>query len=78
MRQADIKQLFTTSGSSLYAPAYLALEKWFKQPANARPFRLMTTTRVDKGKGKAKVDDELEREILWVREHSGASSIAQR
>jgi len=44
-----------------------------RQPVDARPFKQMAAPRADKGKGKANVHDELEREKTWVKEHSGAS-----
>ena len=72
MRQADLKHLFG-SNSSLYAPTWLAIEAAMRQPVDARPFKQMAAPRADKGKGKANVHDELEREKTWVKEHSGAS-----
>ncbi|GAA5899721.1 hypothetical protein JCM8208_004545 [Rhodotorula glutinis] len=69
MRQADLKHLFV-SNSSLYAPAWLAIDAAWRLPVDQRPFKQMAAPRADKGKGKANVHDELEREKTWVKEHS--------
>ncbi|BGP50210.1 hypothetical protein JCM10450v2_006126 [Rhodotorula kratochvilovae] len=67
VRQSDLKKLFVAN-SSFYAPAYIAIEQGFKEPVDARPFKLIASARVDKGKGKDNVNDELEREKVWVKE----------
>ena len=63
---AHIRQTFKEY-NALYAPTYLALLE--QQRSNAPPYRMMSRPR-HKGKGKhvQQQDDDLEREIQWVRE----------
>lgn len=67
-RQADIKRLFSSSGGSFYAPAYLALEQATMQTEDERGFPLRKGgaggSKIDKGKAKA--CDEFEKEHTWV------------
>ncbi|GJN92531.1 hypothetical protein Rhopal_005561-T1 [Rhodotorula paludigena] len=67
-RQADIKRLFSSSGGSFYAPAYLALEQATMQTEDERGFPLRKGgaggSKIDKGKAKA--CDEFEKERTWV------------
>ncbi|KPV73730.1 uncharacterized protein RHOBADRAFT_38348 [Rhodotorula graminis WP1] len=69
LRQVDLKHLFA-SNSSLYGPTWLAVDAAFRLPVEARPFKEMAAPRADKGKAKANVHDELEREKTWIKDHS--------
>ncbi|GAA6048852.1 hypothetical protein JCM3770_003652 [Rhodotorula araucariae] len=77
VRQSDLKKLFV-SNSHFYAPAYIAIEQAFQEPADTRPFKLIATARVDKGKGKDKVNDELEKEKTWVQNERSRYTSALR
>ena len=67
MPSAHVRLVFAMN-NNLYAPAYLEL--WQHQQTVPPPYKPMLRPRTTKGKGKRvqRHDDELEREVAWVRQ----------
>ncbi|KZW03026.1 hypothetical protein EXIGLDRAFT_636660 [Exidia glandulosa HHB12029] len=67
--KADLRR-FLLDRNSLYAPTFLFIREEEKKPLSERPYKLKKSATPNKGKGRAVEyeDDELAREVKWVKE----------